>query len=211
MFFRRIIDETPLDAKKLDSLNAVIDRKDLSLDDAASGTAKEFYQLGQRLKGKRQLERALSAFREGWKHGHVNSTYQCGLLERDTVEANRLFQKAAERGHVRAKFNLGTYWLQQGNTIQAQQTLEDAASQGCARSKTNLGILHAVNRRDPQEGLRWFREAIADGDSAALLGGASAALEAGEYACAERWAEWAVALRIKNAPRLLRTIKSFNT
>lgn len=93
---------------------------------------------------------------------------------KDYVHAMEAYQKALDKGHVKAGTNLGLFFLlgRNGTTDKprAHQLFLDSAQKGHARAMTNLGIMLKRGDGIPQDiprALSWFRKAAALKDTQA--------------------------------------------
>ena len=113
----------------------------------------------QRSGGKRQHTR-------GKKEAHyrVGLQYECGDgVAKDSVQAARWYQKAAEQGHPRAQFKFGTY-VDMGvaltSHLKSVDWFKKAADQGDAEAQLALGFKYYDGRdikQNPYETARLWK------------------------------------------------------
>lgn len=97
-----------------------------------------------------------------------------GGVERDMRTATAWYEKAAERGHPIAQFNLGVFYANGTGVAQdmtfAARWWQRAALQGHVEAQFNLGLLYAQGlgiAADPKEAVRWWDLAAKQGSAAA--------------------------------------------
>lgn len=97
-------------------------------------------------------------------------------VEKDPVEANVWFRKAAERGQVRAQVHLGIAYMKgrgiASDPVQGVEWLTRAAEQGHPKAQTEVGIAYFNGtgvRRDRVVGLKWIALSVEGGGLAARV------------------------------------------
>lgn len=120
---------------------------------------------------------AIELWRPLAESGDVESQFGLGVMyndglgvERDYIEANYWFLRAAEQGHAPSQFNLGNAYKNGTGTAPAPGMAvhwwRKAAEQGFGPAQFNLGsaLLEGNGiQRDRVAALRWYRRAAANG------------------------------------------------
>lgn len=121
-----------------------------------------------------------------------------GIVQKDYLQAEQWYRKAADQGNAKAQANLGVMYANgQGvrqDYAQAVQWYRKAADQGYAVAQYNLGVMYENGQgapRDYAQAEQWYRKAAAQGDAVAQFNlGVMYVNGQGvprDYAQAERW------------------------
>ena len=105
-----------------------------------------------------------------------NLLYHRGAgVDRDTAEAARWYETAADAGDALARYNLGMLILGDGsreaNTKNAARHIEQAAKQGVTAAQNQIAIMYARGvgvESDRETALAWFEIAAGMGDDQAI-------------------------------------------
>lgn len=144
--------------------------------------AKQLYEEGQRLYQGGYFIQASQAFRQAAEIGYPESQFQLaqmlyngeGVYQRDSTEAAKWYQKAAEQGQVAAQYYLGAlYKVGSGvskDLIQAQYWFDKSAQQGYRDAQLSLGVNYFKGEgvdKDLQKAKYWLTQAAQQGSEEA--------------------------------------------
>lgn len=142
---------------------------------AAFVAGRWFIDLAIKAKRKNDLEKTLlSGIKQLAKNGSADAQLELGgwyLDDKDAINAFFWISKAAEQGHARALFNLGSMYQNGIGTkkdiIKAACCYTDSAAQGYASAQCNLGLMYYRGdgvSKDYLLAIKWLQEASEQGD-----------------------------------------------
>jgi TPR repeat protein len=126
----------------------------------ASGSSRRaLYELGRAYAANHQLPEAMSAWRKAADKGSTSAMVELGVLlstgsggDKDSAEARKLFERAAEAGNARGVTNLAA--LGGGGSsdpVKARALLSKAAETNSAEAEYQLGLMTAEGVGGPQD------------------------------------------------------------
>lgn len=109
--------------------------------EALLAQAQEAYKSGDKASAIEAWKMAAEAGNPAAQH-NLSVVYRTGDgVAKDEQMALDFLVKSAEQGYVPAVYDMGSFYLQQGNTAQAAPLLQAAAEQGYAPAQFNLGVM----------------------------------------------------------------------
>jgi TPR repeat protein len=146
---------------------------------ASASSRRALYELGRAYAANRQMTEAISAWRKAADKGSSSAMVELGVtlgtgngVARDSAEARKLFERAAEAGNARGVTNLAA--LSGGapsDPVKARALLSKAAETNSAEAQYQLGLMTADGVGGPQDDVAaraLFEKAAAQGHPAAM-------------------------------------------
>jgi TPR repeat protein len=191
----------------------------------ASGSSRRaLYQLGRAYAANRQMPEAITAYRKAADKGNSSAMVELGVLigtgagvNKDPVEAHKLFERAAAAGNPRGATNLAA--ISNGTSApadpaQARAMLTKAAEENSAEAEFQLGVMLSEGTGGPKDDVAarsLFEKAAAQNHPQGLLwAGAFAELGRGgptDSKAAKSYYERAAALGNEEAKDALKRLE----
>jgi tetratricopeptide (TPR) repeat protein len=148
---------------------------------AAGSSRRAMYQLGRAYTANRQYAEAAASYRRAADKGSSSALVDLGVMygtgtgvAKDTAEARRLFERAAEAGNPRGVANLAAISSGGGtpsDPVRARALLAKAADANSAEAQYQLGMMMADGAGGPKDDVATrslFQKAAAQNHSGAL-------------------------------------------
>jgi uncharacterized protein len=125
---------------------------------ASAGSRRALYQLGRAYAANQQLAEAIGAYRKAADKGSTAAMVELGLhlqtgsgIAKDEVQAQKLFERAANAGNPRGINNLAALGGGSSDPVKTRALLSKAAEANSADAQYQLGVMMADGVGGPQD------------------------------------------------------------